>query len=161
MATFGFDLYNFIWPHHVNFYYGCILIWHIMRPLLQISDHLDWHYLLVLHIPVEDWRGGIWRPWGTTSGGSFRFVHPFPGNYSILLQEERTNLDLVIDILFSFLLLAAFMDCSIQFGSLLRGSLGAHTMWPLFTVSARRDSPGQCRLRSILERALYQNGSEL
>lgn len=32
---------------------------------------------------------------------------------------------------------------------------------PLFTVPDRKDSPGQCRLRSILERALYQNGSEL
>lgn len=152
MTFLGWSLFDL---STVSFYYGSIICC-----LLQISGHFDWHYLLVLRIPVEDWRGGIWRPWCTTSGGAFRFLHPFPGNRSTA-KDERTNLDSVIHMSISFLLLAAFMDSSIQSGSLLRSSFGAHTMRPLLTVSARRDSPEQCRLRSILERPLYQNGSEL
>jgi hypothetical protein len=50
--------------------------------LLHIACYFNCHYLLVLHIPVEDWHRRIWKPWGTTSGGFVCFLHPFPGNYT-------------------------------------------------------------------------------
>lgn len=120
-----------------------------------------WYYTYLLKVDEEEYGGhGALLQEGLFASFTLFLV-------TILLyfqkkkKKERTNLFVVADMSFSFSLLAAFVDSSIQSGSLLRSSFGAHTMQPLFTVPDRKDSPGQCRLRSILERALYQNGSEL
>jgi hypothetical protein len=133
-----------------------LLLWfyhNILCGLLQIYGYFYRHYLLVLCICVEYGGHGVLLQVGLFDSFTLFLV-------TILLHQKKgTNLNLVIDTSFSFLLVAAFVDSPrfhIQFGSLLRSSFVVYSIRPLLSVLARRDSSEQCRLRSILEQALYQ-----
>jgi hypothetical protein len=51
MMTCGFDLYLSSACEAVSSYYGSVMKYNASP--LQIYGHLDWHYLLVLHLLAE------------------------------------------------------------------------------------------------------------
>jgi hypothetical protein len=102
----------------------------LYRFLTISTGIIYWYYTYLLKIDEEEYGGHG----ALLQEGLFASFTLFLVTILFYFKKERTNIDLVIDMSFSFLLLAAFVDSSIQFGSLLRSSFGAHTMRPLFTI---------------------------
>jgi hypothetical protein len=73
--------YNFL-PIYIMFFHGFMLMISICEILmvmlgycLQVLDYLDWYILLLLCVPIEDWRGRLRRLCRAALGGDVCFFH--------------------------------------------------------------------------------------